>query len=337
MTAMVRAAGRKGHAALMASLGVDPLPLLKRHGLPPEAADREDDLLPLRALVNLLEESAAATGCPDFGLRLAASQGIQVLGPLAAAIQHSATAGEALKTAARYLFVQSPALSLTVIEPSSLVADAVELRVAITLPNLSSSRQVMDQCLGDLHRIILFLVRRHYGLRAVTLPHLALADLSVYTRFFGAPVYPEQEHGGLHVTPATLSTSVAEANTSLREIALSYLNQHYADPGLTMTARVQRALRATLGSTRGSKAAIADLLFLHPRTLQRKLALEGAKFEDIRDEVRQQTALRLLRETRMPLTQVAGVLGLSEQSVLTRSCLRWFGQTPSVLRNSRTA
>jgi AraC-like DNA-binding protein len=192
----------------------------------------------------------------------------------------------------------------------------------------------MDQCLGDLHRIVLFLVRRHYGLLAVALPHTPTADLSCYTRFFGAPVYPEHEHGGLHVTPATLSASVAEANTSLREIALSYLNQHYADPSLTMAARVGRALRATLGSTRGSKSAIADLLFIHPRTLQRKLALEGATFEDIRDEVRQQTALRLLRDTRMPLTQVTGVLGLSEQSVLTRSCLRWFGQTPSAIRNA---
>ncbi len=331
---MIRAAAGKGYGALMASLGVDPLPLLKRHGLPPELGDREDALLPLRAVVNLLEDSAAATGCPDFGLRLAASQDIHVLGPLAAAIQHSATAGEALKTAARYLFVQSPALSLAVIEPSSLVADAVELRIAITLPNLASSRQVMDQCLGDMHRIVSFLVRRHYGLRAVALPHRPIAELACYTRFFGAPVRAECEHGGLHVTPATLSASVAEANTSLREIALSYLNQHYADPGLSVAARVARALRATLGSTRGSKTAIADLLFLHPRTLQRKLALEGVKFEGLRDEVRRETALRLLRDTRMPLTQVTGVLGLSEQSVLTRSCLRWFGQTPTAIRNS---
>jgi AraC-like DNA-binding protein len=335
MTAMVRASGRKGHAALMASLGVDPMPLLKRHGLPPEASDSEDALLPLRSLVNLLEDSAAATGCPDFGLRLAASQDIHVLGPLAAAIQNSATAGDAMKTAARYLFVQSPALSLTMIEPSSLVADAVELRLGITLPNLPACRQTMDQCLGDLHRILSFLVRKDYGLLAVALPHKPIAKLACYSRFFRAPIHPEHEHGGLHVTPGTLSASLTEANTSLREIALSYLNQHYADPNLTMAARVQRALRATLGSTRGSKSAVADLLFLHPRTLQRKLALEGAKFEDLRDEVRRDTALRLLRETRMPLTQVTGVLGLAEQSVLTRSCLRWFGQTPSAIRNRR--
>lgn len=331
---MVRAAGRKGHAALMASLGVDPRPLLARHGLPPEVDDREDSLLPLRALVHLLEDSAAATGCADFGLRLAASQDIRILGPLAAAIQHSATAREALATAARYLFVQSPALSLTIVQPSSLVADAVELRIDITLPNLASTRQVMDQCLGDLHRIVSFLVREAYGLRAVALPHLAVAELAAYARFFSAPVYADCEHGGLHVTPATLSASIAEANRSLREIALGYLNEHYADPTQSLSARVGRALRATLGSTRGRKTAVAEMLFLHPRTLQRRLAQEGAKFEDIRDDVRRETALRLLRETRMPLTQVAGVLGLAEQSVLTRSCLRWFGQTPTAMRKS---
>jgi AraC-like DNA-binding protein len=103
-----------------------------------------------------------------------------------------------------------------------------------------------------------------------------------------------------------------------------------------MATRVRRALSSSLSTENGSKSAIANLLFVHPRTLQRKLASEGVKFEDIRDEVRRQSAQRFLRETQIPLAQLSSLLGLSDQSVLTRCCLRWFGETPSRVRNART-
>lgn len=323
-----------GYAALMRRLGANPLQLLEKYGLPPDLGAHEEALVPLAPIVAMMEESAVVTGRPDFGLQLAASQDIRILGPLAAAMQHSSTVGEAVETASRYLFVQSPALVLSTVEPSSFVADAVELRLDLVVPEVPVRRQSMDQCLGDLHRILQFLVRDQYRLLGVTLPHAPVGDLGVYKRFFGAPVHPEQEYGGVHVSPETLSASLAAVNKSLREMALDYLNRHYMDPGQSMAARVRRALNTTLSSTRGSKSVIADLLFLHPRTLQRKLAAEGAKFEDIRDAVRRETALHYLRETRIPLSQLSSLLGLSDQSVLTRSCLRWFGQTPSSLRSN---
>src|SRR5690348_10834307 len=118
-------------------------------------------------------------------------------------------------------------------------------------------------------------------------------------------------------------------------MALDYMNSHYADPSQDMTTRVRRALSSTLSSNRGSKSAIADLLALHPRTLQRKLEDEGALFEDIRDDVRRETALHYLSDTRIPLAQLAGLLGLADQSVLTRCCVRWCGKTPSELRKRK--
>lgn len=71
---------------------------------------------------------------------------------------------------------------------------------------------------------------------------------------------------------------------------------------------------------------------MHPCTLQRRLDTEHTRFEALREDVRRDTALRYLCETRIPLTPLAGLLGLSEQSALSRCCRRWFGQTPSTLR-----
>ena len=71
---------------------------------------------------------------------------------------------------------------------------------------------------------------------------------------------------------------------------------------------------------------------MHPRTLQRRLSDERATFEDIRADVYRSATRRLLLETELPLSQVAAVLGYSEQSSMTRSVKRWFGVTPAQLR-----
>src|ERR1700761_1976558 len=72
----------------------------------------------------------------------------------------------------------------------------------------------------------------------------------------------------------------------------------------------------------------AGELCMHPRTLQRRLKFEGRKFESIKDEVRREAALRYLQQPNVPFTEIASRLGYSEQSVLIRSCDRWFSASP---------
>nr|WP_277424802.1 helix-turn-helix domain-containing protein [Pseudomonas chlororaphis] len=63
---------------------------------------------------------------------------------------------------------------------------------------------------------------------------------------------------------------------------------------------------------------------------------EGTHFEAIKESVRQELALQYLRETSVPLSQIADNLGYPEQPAFTRSCKRWFGQTPSSFRREPT-
>jgi AraC-like DNA-binding protein len=66
--------------------------------------------------------------------------------------------------------------------------------------------------------------------------------------------------------------------------------------------------------------------------LQRRLAAESTTFEEILDGVRREAALRLITETDLPLAQVTALVGLTEQSALSRAGRRWFGQPPRALR-----
>ncbi|WP_281783915.1 helix-turn-helix domain-containing protein [Sinimarinibacterium flocculans] len=334
---MVRASGLRGYRALMHALGADAAMMLERYRISAELLDDDDALLPLRSAALLLEASAAATHCADFGLRLAQIQDISVLGPVAIAMQNAPTVAGAVDIASRYLFVHSPGMALSVHPRSALAAEAVEVRFELTVQGLASLRQTFDVCLGDVHQMIALLAGPHYDLRAVTLPHTPIAPLSTYARFYGAPVHAAQPHGGLHIARSTFEAGLQDVNAALRQLAEDYLALHFSDPGQTVSARVRQALRRTLGTPENSRAGVAQLLGLHPRTLQRRLAAEHCSFEALREDVRRETALRYLCETRIPLSQLAGLLGLSEQSALTRSCRRWFGTTPSALRRRAAA
>lgn len=337
MASVVRASGIRGYREVMRTLGADPIVWLRRFHIRTEALDNDDALISSEAVDLMLEASSADTGCGDLGLRIAANQDVSILGPLGVVIQNEPTAFQALQTASRYLFIHSPELCLGIIERSALIDDACEVTIGMRSRGRPAGRQTLDLCLGATHRIAQMLTGPLYRLKAVTLPHTPVAPLTTYRRFFGCPVVDHQERASLHADAAALRTPLPNVNTALRHITEDYLLRNFRIPGNSVSARVRLALRRMLGSPKATKEDIAAMLAMHSRTMHRRLVEEGTSFELIRDEIRQELTLQYLRDTRIPLSQLSGILGFAQQAALTRSCQRWFGVAPSVLRKRRTA
>jgi AraC-like DNA-binding protein len=332
MEATVRAGGLQGWTALMAELGADPKPLLRRHGLSAVALADEDAQLPLAAVLDLMEDSARLTGRSDFGLLLARRQDLSQLGPVALALQNCPTVAQALDCLARYLFVQSPGLAMSLRCPGQLGAGTVDLCYHITAPGAQFPRQAYIQGLAVAHHMLGLLAGSGYRLRAVSLPFRPEAPARAHARFFGAEIRADQPHCALHVDAACLDAPVRGANPALLRIATGYLAAHFPGPDRTVAPRVRLALSHALVDASTDKAAIAAALAMHPRTLQRRLQAEGTRFDAIREELRRHQVLHYLGGTRLPLAQVAALLGFSEQSALSRYCRRRFGRTPSAIR-----
>jgi AraC-like DNA-binding protein len=331
MGSMVRAAGLRGLPALVDGLGGDGAALLARFHVPPAALASDDAVIPSIAAARVLEQAAAELSCPDLGLRLAEQQNARVLGPLAVAIENSPTLGAALDTATRFLFVHSPALSLTKIPDPAGRPNVLGLLYAGAegLPP-----QVADLGLGLVHRIIVLLAAGSYGLRSVLLPHAPLAPVTRYTAFFGADVRFDQPGAVLRVPARLADEPVPGGNRVLRDLALDYISSHFPAPERPISARVQLLLTQSLGSAPVGITAIARLLQTHPRTLQRRLAAEQTSFGTILDGVRRTAAHRLITQTDIPFSQVTAMIGLAEQSALSRAVRRWFGVPPRQLRSA---
>jgi len=332
MTAMARAGSKRGYLALVRKLGGNPDELLQQHRLTSQMFDDENALVPADQVARLMEGTAYTLRCPDFGLQMANYQDISTLGPLAIAIQHSQTAREAVANASRYLFLQVGSLSLSVVgDPAS--PELTELRYDIRLPHMPVAMQSHDLALGVTHRIIGLMFGERYRLHSVSLPHRPIAPPSTYQRFFGAPVRFAEPYAALRIPRSLLDEPIPTFNETMRELAVHYLESHFAGPEHSISSRVRLALLRSLGTPQAEIAGIAGMLAMHPRTLQRQLSAEHTTFESIRDQVRQETAMRYLANTDVALAQIAALVGLSEHSALTRCCKRWFGRTPSEIRH----
>lgn len=332
MGSTVRAAALRGFAPLVDRLGGDGHALLARHHLSHTDTENDDAVVAATAAGTALEDAAHELDRPDFGLRLAEHQDTRVLGPLAFAIENSPTLGDALECASRYVFMHDATLTLSQ-EPDPLGhTGIVGMFYRSNEPRMPLPPQVVDLGLGLFHRVACLLAGGRYGLRSALLPHPPLAPVATYTDFFDADVRFDQDAAVLRAPANMLSTPVHGGNETLRTITMSYLDAQAAGPGQTRATQVRRTLSRSMGTTPLRIETVAGVLRLHPRTLQRQLAAEGTTFESVVDDVRRETALRLLTRTDMPLSQVTAMVGLSEQSALTRAAHRWFGETPTAAR-----
>ncbi|MFP5021709.1 AraC family transcriptional regulator [Pseudonocardia phyllosphaerae] len=344
---LTRAAALRGLPQLVEELGGDGVGLLTRFRVPLAAVDGTssggpgwgtgdagggpDALVPTRAVARILETGAAELGCPDLGLRLAERQGPEILGPLSVAVQNSSTLGDALDCASRYLYVHSPALHIGAVADPEHVPGVTALEYGSSDP---LPPQVADLGVGVMHRIVLLLSGGAYGLRSVHLPHPDLAGAARYRDFFGAEVRFDRPAAVLRVPADLVRRPLAGGDETVRTIAIDYLETHFDRPGRSVTERVRTAVDRALGSGTVRVGSVAALLRMHPRTLQRHLAAESTTFEKVVDDARRDAAERLILRTDLPFTQVAAMVGLTEQSALSRASRRWFGASPRAVRRA---
>jgi len=100
---------------------------------------------------------------------------------------------------------------------------------------------------------------------------------------------------------------------------------------------VMRVLVPSVLAGAPSLKATADLLVMHPRTLNRALEKRGLSFRDAVNEARFEMASQLLRDTRVNIGSLAQILGYSEVSAFTRFFTGMAGQSPSEWKQRQLA
>ncbi len=83
--------------------------------------------------------------------------------------------------------------------------------------------------------------------------------------------------------------------------------------------------------------SVAETLGMGVRTLQRQLLSESTNFQECLGEIRTARASDMLRETRLPVAQIASQLGYQETNAFRRAFRRWTGVSPNQFRKQAFA
>ncbi len=330
MGSLIRATNLWGYGDLLGELGADPQPFLKRFEIPPGIEHEEDAFVSLDAFVRLLEASSAELECPDFGLRLSRWQGLDILGPIAVIARNTQTVLGGLEAIARYLYVHSPALTLTVSPPTA--GSNVTFSYEVTERETPYPLQGYELSMANAARIIRLVGGPDARPRVVSFRHDRLGSHAAYDDALGCTVQFGQQWCGFEVPRSLADRLIDNADPETRRIATKYLESHYLPSTAALSEQVTELARRLLPTGQCSAEVIAEQLALHPRTLQRRLAGEGVRCQDLIEGERRDQAARYLAEPGLYLGQITSLLGYSEQSALNRSCRRWFGKTPRQYR-----
>ena len=333
MTVLIRAAALYGYEEMARDIGVAPEPAMQRVHLSASKLADADNLVPYLGFIQLLEHTAQEGNCPDFGLRLAYAQSFGRFGQLALLLQHASTLGEALKLASRYIFFHTSSVRLRVLPVAGSEA-ALDLVFELNLPKARNMKQIHELALGNIVKSIFTLGQGSIRPLLARLPHAQLGPTASYLKTLQCDCEFNTNMTAIRLDAQSLQQALPAHNPDLQAYALHYLKLHFGDdPATHFSDRIRGMLRRFLSSGRARQSDIAHLLAIHPRTLQRRLAAEGTRFEDLLDEVRKKQFRRILEiDAAQALSQVAWLLGYTEQSSLNRSCLRWFACSPATFR-----
>lgn len=329
MTTLIRTTSFWGFNELVSQLGGQSESLLRQYHIDPRLLGDEDARVPLRSFIEVLEHAAQVLDCPDLGLRMAQYQEVHVLGPIALIARSAATVGQALEEIVRFIGYHSPGIRL---ELDSDEPQTSRLRIDIRLPGALQQRQLQELALGVAHNTMKLLCGSNFRAQAVLFSGISPLPSSRYRRFFNTSIFNGQDCNALIIHRDQLEQAIGLQDPLLHRTLVQYLSAYAAQPQ-DLRSQVEFLILRMLPTQRCRLPLVAEQLGLHERVLQRRLAELGCGFEELLEAVRRERTDCFLAERDLPMSQVAGLLGYSEQSVFNRACRRWFGMAPRARRH----
>lgn len=330
MSTLIRAATLKNYFEVAQQLDLNPQPLLQAAGLSRAMLADPERRIPAAAAVRLLEDSANASGCDTFGLRMAESRQLSDFGVVSLLLIHQPTLRDALVTTMKYRHLLNELLAIHVEERGRTVVIREEF-----VPDAgTASRQAVELALGALHRLCGALLGAHWKPHAVSFTHGAPENPQIHRRVFRCALEFDREFNGIVCETADLNFRNPSADPTMAMYVKRLVESLPAPARRSIAADVRKDLYILMPMGQATIEQVARGLGMNVRTLQRRLEEDGETFSGTLNSVRRELVLRYMENRQYKLQVVGRLLGFSTPSSFTRWFSAEFEMAPRAWRNT---
>jgi AraC-like DNA-binding protein len=314
---------------LLAEFGLDPARVIGDTGLDVRAFDDPENCLSFDALGRLLETCVDVTGCAHFGLLIGKRFELGALGVLGALMSNCPTLREALRMATRHLDLHDRgAVSLAL----DLGHSRSALGYSLIGGKTPASAQILDGALAMQVRLLRTLCGPSFKPLLVQLAHKRPAALAPFREHFGPNLEFDARLSAIVFASRWLDHPIAGADPAAYAAIVAAIGAHESRDARAFSGEVRRAVYAMIFADSASAASLARLFGMHERTLRRRLAQEGVTVRGLVSGVRRELAHQLLRDTALPVSEIAAILGYSGLPVFGRAFRSWSAMNPRAWR-----
>jgi len=327
----VRVAPVMGLPRMMADLGLDADASLRAQGCDPGLFADPDNVIEFRAIGRLLDYIAETTECLYPGLEIGRRGGLEVAGAVGRAVRLAPDIGTALRALSLYLHLHDRGSAPYLWTGGHQAIFGYTLYCA----DLVGADQIHDGAIAIACNMIRELAGQAWQPTEIRLFRQRPAHVGPFGEHFRAPLRFASHQAAIIFPVADLEHPCIHADTESYARALAELEAMDLALGVGLADKISRVLRRMLitlvsaGDPMPDRAAIAQLFALHPRTLNRRLRAEGTSFSTLLAHARYDIARQLLRDTGLPVQDIASVLGYAGTGPFNHAFRQWSGTTPS--------
>lgn len=329
MKPLARYASLYGYLDLCRSLGIEPAPLLKGAGLDPAGFGLQDRWIPAAAVARVLEESAARSGCDDFGLRMAEHRQFSNLGPLSLVVRDEPDTRSVLRILSRYEHVYNEALHMRMSELNNVATIHIEADVGEPV----EIRQFTELAVAVTHRLLVGFLGARWRPVAVCFTHPAPTQTGPHRQLFGPVVNFDHDFCGIVLVASDLDVPNRMSNPLLRPYTKQILESFGSPNDVSVAGRVRESIELLLPTGRCSAEQVARSLGSDRRTVHNHLARTGESYSSILNSARAELAERMVGNTLHTFAEIAELLSFSAPSNFSRWFHGQFGCSPRQWRD----
>lgn len=312
--------------------GVAVADVLEKAGVTRAVVEDPDARLPAPTVLAIW--NALRDRCTDPALQLVAPLSLpfgayRIIDYLVAA---STTVGDGVERFARYFGLIAERVSLRIVE-----SDGERCLCLATADGGPVPPVYVDYVFAALVSRIRMRIRPGLRVTRVELRQSEPRDGATYREVFRAPI-----RFGASTDRLCFDADEWDAPTESGDAALVTLLEEHARilaqrtprSAVGFAAEVQKVIASRLPEG-GSVEEVARALNMSVRTLQRRLIESGTTFRQASESVMARLAEGYLADPKVSVSEVAFLLGFSEQSAFTRAFRRWTGESPRRWRRGR--